>query len=103
MTQEIKTDDYRLAREEFNKKDNPARKAVEDVIKKLEKNGIKEARELIESQENDEIIFIGFTTDDEIIVVATWSEEYGLNYDEGEISNAINAYEDGYCDEILGK
>jgi hypothetical protein len=103
VTQEIKTDDYRLAREEFNKKDNPARKAVEDVIKKLEKNGIKEARELIESQENDEIIFIGFTTDDEIIVVATWSEEYGLNYDEGEISNAINAYEDGYCDEILGK
>jgi len=103
VTQEIKTDDYRLAREDFNKKDNPARKAVEDVIKKLEKNGIKEARELIETQENDEIIYIGFTTNDEIIVVATWGEEYGLNYDEGEISNAINAYEDGYCDEILGK
>jgi hypothetical protein len=103
VIQEIKTDDYRLAKEEFNKKDNPARKAIEDVIKKLEKSGIKEARELIDVQENDDIIFIGFATNDDIIVIATWSEEYGLNYDEGEISNAISAYEDGYCDEILGK
>jgi hypothetical protein len=58
---------------------------------------------LIEAQEIDDEILIGFITDDEIIVVATWSEEYGLIYDEGEMSNAINAYEDGYCDEILGK
>ena len=103
VTQEIKTDDYKLAREEFNKKDNPAKKAVEDVIKELEKNGIVESRDLIEAQEIDGDILIGFTTDDEIIVVATWNEESGLNYEEDEMSNAINAYKDGYCDEILGK
>lgn len=103
VIQEIKTDDYRLAKEEFNKKDNPARKAIEDVIKKLEEMGIKESRQLIDTQENDDIIFIGFLTDDEIIVIATWNEEYGLIYEEDELANAVNAYEDGYCDEILGK
>jgi hypothetical protein len=101
--QEIKTDDYRLAKEKFNKKDNPARKAIENVIKKLEEMGIKESRQLIDTQENDDIIFIGFLTDDEIIVIATWNEEYGLIYEEDELANAVNAYEDGYCDEILGK
>lgn len=101
--QELKTDDYRLAKEEFNKKDNPAKKAIEDVIKRLEEMGIKESRQLIDTQENEDIIFIGFLTDDEIIVIATWSEEYGLIYEEDELANAVNAYEDGYCDEILGK
>ena len=103
FTQEIETDDYRLSKDKFNKKDNPAKKAVEDVIKELEKNGIVESRDLIEAQEIDGDILIGFTTDDEIIVVATWNEESGLNYEEDEMSNAINAYKDGYCDEILGK
>lgn len=100
--QEIKTDDYRLAKEEFNKKDNPARKAIEDVINKLEKSGIEEARDLIDAQEIDDIILIGFTTDDEIIVIATYGDGR-LSYNKQELSDAISAYEDGYCNEILGK
>jgi len=102
VTQEISTDDYRLAKEEFNKKDNPTRKAVEDVIKKLEGYGVVEAKILIDTQNIDDTTVIGFVTDDEIIVVATYSDGR-LSYNKQELSDAISAYEDGYCNEILGK
>jgi len=100
--EEIKTDDYKIAKEEFRKRENPAKDAIDSVVKKLEEYGVKEANDLIETQEIDDIILIGFMTDDEIIVVATYGDGR-LSYNKQELLDAVAAYDYGYCDEILGK
>jgi hypothetical protein len=102
FNQEIETDEYKKAKKEFNEKDNPLRKSVDSVINRLRKEGVKEAEQLIDVQNADTHWMIGFMTDDEILVIATWDEE-GLIYDEHDLSMAIDSYNRGDCDEYLGK
>ena len=102
FNQEIETDEYKKAKKEFNERDNPLRKSVDSVINRLRKEGVKEAEQLIDVQNADTYWMIGFMTDDEILVIATWDEE-GLIYDEHDLSMAIDSYNRGDCDEYLGK
>lgn len=103
FNQEIETDEYKKAKKEFNERDNPLRKSVDSVINILRKEGVKEAEQLIDVQNADTYWMIGFMTDDEILVIATWDEESGLIYDKHDLSDAIESYNRGYCDEYLGK
>lgn len=103
FNQEIETDEYKKAKKEFNERDNPLRKSVDSVINILRKEGVKEAEQLIDVQNADTYWMIGFMTDDEILVIATWDEESGLIYDKHDLSEAIDSYNRGDCDEILGK
>jgi len=103
FNQEIETDEYKKAKKEFNERDNPLRKSLDSVINRLRKEGVKEAEQLVDVQNADTYWMIGFSTDYEILVIAYWDEENGLVYDDHDLSEAIESYNRGYCDEYLGK
>jgi hypothetical protein len=103
LVQEIETDDYIIAKQKFESGNNPAKNSVDDVIKKLKEMGVDESKSLVTAQKVMDDIMIGFMTNDDIIIVARWGEDTGLEYFKNEMDDAVQAYKDGYCDEVLNE
>jgi hypothetical protein len=80
---------------------NPIKTAYEKVINMLDKAGVIPARELVDTNvyTNDggrEVTMFGFLTDNEIIVIAEFTEPHpGLQIDEAEFKRAVDLYHSG--------
>lgn len=106
LAQDIETNDLNIARDKFEKNDSPVKQAYDKLVKILVKEGVKEAKMLIDIQniEEEECIMFGFLTNDEIIVLADYhynDPNVGLVIQDSEIIRAITHYQNGYCSEYL--
>jgi hypothetical protein len=106
VSQVVKSNDLVNARNKFQNSKTPLKVAYENLIKQLDRGGVMEARQLIDTNhivdDDEEIIIFGFLTDDEIIEVGRFTDEDGLILYDSELKRAIQSYHDGYCQETLG-
>jgi len=107
VTQVVESNDLVDALNKFQNSKSPIKVAYENLIKELDRGGVIEARELIDTNltvddDDNELTLFGFLTDDEIIVVAKFTSEGKFILDDSELKRAIKAYHDGYCQETLG-
>lgn len=104
---EIQSDDINKAYKEFLKKDNPERKAYEQVIKRMIEMGIPEnhAKILIEPHpdyEDMDIIMFGFNTNDGINYIATYEKDKKqIFFDNKETLDSLHQYNSGDCSDYL--
>lgn len=107
VSQVVKSNDLVNARNKFQNSKTPLKVAYENLIKQLDRGGVMEARELIDTNltvddDDNELTLFGFLTDDEIIVVAKFTSDGKFIIDDSELKRAIQSYHDGYCQETLG-
>ena len=102
---EIESSDLYDAIKKYKSKDNPIAKAKDEIVNVLIEKGIlpEYAERLIDVhpgyQDMEETQF-GFMTDGEIITVASLvNGELIFNY--SRLSDAINAFYEGYCEDVL--
>jgi len=101
LSQKVVSDDLTIARNKFQSTMNPIKTAYEKVINMLDKAGVIPARELVDTNvyTNDggrEVTMFGFLTDNEIIVIAEFTEPHpGLQIDEAEFKRAVDLYHSG--------
>ena len=109
LSQTVVSDDLINAKNKFQSTTNPIKTAYEKMISMLDSAGVMQARELLDTNvyTNDggrEVTMFGFLTDDEIIVIAEFTEPYpGLQIDDSEFNRAVNAYHQGECNDVLGE
>lgn len=103
----ILTNEYDVARNEYENEKTPGKNLLTDVIRELVLAGIpkKDARKLVDlhpgHEEMEDIIF-GFLTNDQIRVIAHYNKKLKkLSFNEDEVALALNDYETGYCSEYL--
>jgi hypothetical protein len=103
MTQEIRTDEYLKAKQEFDNNETGAKLALKKIKKLLKEKGVVEVERLIDSQDTDNgYIMFGFLTDDEIICVADYHYfDDKLIIHNGEVELAVKSYNQGHCEETL--
>ena len=101
LSQSIVSGDLSIARNKFQSTMNPIKTAYVKVINMLDKAGVIPARELVDTNvyTNDggrEVTMFGFLTDNEIIVIAEFTEPHpGLQIDEAEFKRAVDLYHSG--------
>ncbi len=103
----ISSNEYDVAKNNFENNNTPGKNALLDVIQKLVLSGIpkKDAKRLVDihpgHEEMEDIIF-GFLANDQIRAIATYNKKSKkLSFSEEEISLALNDYEGGECSEYL--
>lgn len=110
LVSEIESSDANLEYEKFKKRKNPLGEHRDALISKLVEDGIHPefANQLIDvnpgyEDEEEENVFFGFLTDDEIIVIASYDKktERG-NIIRDEYERAVNSFYEGHCSDILG-
>jgi hypothetical protein len=107
LSQRVVSDDLSIARNKFQNSMTPIKVAYEKVINMLDKAGVIPARELVDTNvyTNDggrEVTMFGFLTDNEIIVIAEFTEPHpGLQIDDEEFKRAVDSYHKGYCNDLL--
>lgn len=102
----IQSDELHKAELEFTQSKNPIRNAIESVINKLVKNGVKrkDAKWLIDlhpDHESMDDVLIGFNTNLEILVIASFNKSTNKLTFEDEFNDAIARYEEGECSDYL--
>jgi len=97
------------AKTKFQTKENPFKNAINKILEKLVKSGIRSkehAEKLIDvhpDHEEMEDIDIGILTNDEIIVIAYINKNFkDITYVVSALERAVDDYEYGYCSDILG-
>jgi len=99
----IETSEMSEANTKFQNKENPFKKAIDKIAKELIKAGVKKehASKLLDihpGYEDMEDIYVGFLTDDEIIVIAYINKTFtDITYLEEEFARAVVDYENGLC------
>jgi len=107
LSQRIVSNDLAIAKNNFQSTMTPIKVAYEKIISMLDKSGVIEARELVDTNKyiNDggrEITMFGFLTNDEILVIAEFTEESpGLQIDDEELARAVRYYHQGDCSDVL--
>ena len=107
LSQSIVSDDLSIARNKFQSTVNPIKTAYEKVISMLDSADVMQARELLDTDvyTNDggrEVTIFGFLTNDEIIVIAEFTEPHpGLQINDSEFNRAVSAYHQGECNDVL--
>lgn len=107
LSHSIVSDDLLIARNKFQSKVSPIKTAYEKIISMLDSAGVMEARDLLDTNvyTNDdgrEVTMFGFLTNDEIIVIAEFTEpQPGLQIDYSEFKMAVRAYHQGECNDVI--
>lgn len=107
LSQTVVSDDLINAKNKFQSTTNPIKTAYEKMISMLDSAGVMQARELLDTNvyTNDggrEVTMFGFLTDDEIIVIAEFTEPHpGLQIDDSEFNRAVSAYHQGECNDVI--
>jgi hypothetical protein len=107
LSQRVVSDDLSIARNKFQNSMTPIKVAYEKVITMLDKAGVIRAREIVDTNNytNDggrPSTMFGFLTDDEIIVIAEFTDPHpGLQIDDEEFKRAVDSYHKGYCNDLL--
>lgn len=101
------TDELKSTKDKFQLTPSKIKDAFNIVVKKLVDGGIPEEDaikllDLSPDYTDEEYIYIGFITDDQIRAVAGYDKRNDdLDFNNSEISGAIEDYKGGYCDEYL--